>query len=149
MALTLRPQFLRIGTLGRGARSTRRPFGVYIIALLQAFNAIAYAAGVFTDFQAPVTTLGPADAPDIVAALMLGAGLLVALGLLLLKRWAWVATMLWVGAAMAAELYLYLRGEDTNYVVMLVSVAQVFYLNLSDVQACFGGRPETGTPRNE
>jgi len=143
MALTLPPQFLRIRALDRGARAVRRPFGVYVIALLQAFNAIAYAAGVFTDFQAPVTTVGPADVPDIVAALMLAAGLIVALGLLMLKRWAWVLTMLWVGAAMAAELVLYLRGEDVNYVVMLVSVAQVFYLNLSDVQACFGDPSRT------
>ena len=64
-------------------------------------------------------------------------GLAVAAGLLLLKRAAWVLTMLWVGLVMGAELSLYLRGEDANYVVMLVSIAQVFYLNLADVQGAF------------
>ena len=149
MALTSFPrQFLRFKTLDARAREVRRrPFGVYVIALLQALNAIAYAAGVFAGIEPPVITTGPEEAPETVAMLMMIGGLAVGIGLLMLKRWAWVATMLWVGAIMAVELSLYLRGEAANYGVMAVSVAQVFYLNLSDVQASFGGRkrPEAYT----
>jgi hypothetical protein len=144
MALTLPPQLLPFRTADRAARTARRrPFGVYVVALLQAINAIAYAAGVLTGFEPPITTAGPTDAPDAVAVFMLVAGLGVSLGLVMLKRWAWIATMLWVGAVMAAELILYIRGDQANYVVMAVSVVKVLYLNLSDVQACFGGRNHT------
>jgi hypothetical protein len=141
MALTFPPQILRIHRVDQRARpARRRPFGVWVIALLQALNALGYALGIFTGIEPPVTTMGPQDLPEIVAGVMLAFGLVVALGLLMLKRWAWVATMLWVGAIMAGELSLYLRGEDANFFVMAISVAQVFYLNLSEVQACFEDR---------
>jgi hypothetical protein len=147
MALTFPPQILRLRTVDQRARpARRRPFGVWVIALLQALNALGYALGVFTGLQPPVTTIGPQDTPEMAAGMMLAFGLLVSVGLLLLKRWAWVATMLWVGVIMAAELSLYVRGEDANFFVMAVSVGQVFYLNLSEVQACFDGgkRAEAG-----
>jgi hypothetical protein len=77
---------------------------------------------------------------------MMLAGLIVAAGLVQLKRWAWVATMLWVGLNLAAELGFYFNGKDTNYLVLVVSIAQCFYLNLSDVQAAFQRRQEIRSP---
>jgi hypothetical protein len=54
--------------------------------------------------------------------------------------------MLWVGAIMAAELILFFRGDHPNYATMAISIAQVFYLNLSDVQVAFGRRPTRAEP---
>jgi hypothetical protein len=72
-------------------------------------------------------------------------GLVVAFGLLRLRRWAWAATMLWVGLIMAEQLTFYFKGEDANYVVMAVSIVQVFYLNFSEVQGAFARRQTVET----
>jgi hypothetical protein len=77
---------------------------------------------------------------DGLAAVLMVVGLVIAAGLLLLRRWAWVGTMLWVGATLAGELLLFFTGGDANFVVVALSVAQVFYLNLSDVQGAFARR---------
>jgi hypothetical protein len=134
-------QVLHATTSPTGSSGLRkRPFGVYIIVLLQALNAVTHGAGVISGIEDPVVATITEQASEAVATALMIVGLGVAIGLLLLKRWAWVATMLWVGAAMAAELLLYFRGDDANYGVMAISVAQVLYLNLSDVQAAFGRR---------
>jgi hypothetical protein len=127
------------------ASARRRPFGVYAIALLQALNAITHGAGVVLGLEDHLVVSAATIASDAFAALYMVVGIAVAAGLLLLKRWAWVATMLWVGGIMAAELVLYFRNDDPNYAVMALSVAQVFYLNLSDVQGAFARR----RPANE
>ncbi|HEY7269329.1 MAG TPA: hypothetical protein VH951_05850 [Dehalococcoidia bacterium] len=122
-----------------GARS-RRPFGVYVVALLQGWNALAHGFGVVIGAEDRVIGgMGRFEGDAVALAVML-AGLGVAVGLVLLKRWAWVATMIWAGALMAVEMSVYFSGRDANYLVMALSVAQVFYLNLSEVQAAFGRR---------
>jgi len=126
----------------RGAEDVaERPFGVYVIALLQVVSAITHASGVLAGLEASI--LGNLDDLSTTAyALLLSvSGLIVAFGLLRLRRWAWVVTMLWVGLIMAEQLVLYFEGEDTNYVLMAVSIVQVFYLNLSDVQSAFARQP--------
>ena len=50
--------------------------------------------------------------------------------------------MIWVGVVMGLSLLAYFRGNP-SYVVMLLSVLQVFYLNQSDVQRVFS-RPTAG-----
>ena len=115
----------------------KRPFGIYVIAALQALNALATGLRAVGVVNTPETG-GVDDAfSGSLAVLMMLAGLIVAAGLVQLKRWAWVATMLWVGLNLAAELGFYFNGKDTNYLVLVVSIAQCFYLNLSDVQAAF------------
>jgi hypothetical protein len=134
------------GSAPEPARGRRRPFGVYIIALLQTVNAVSHGSGVISGVEDPLISTITDAASNTVATVLMVTGLLVATGLLLLKRWAWVATMLWVGAIMATELILFFRGDDPNYAVMAISIAQVFYLNLSDVQVAFGRRPATADP---
>ena len=135
-----------LGAAPAPARKRRRPFGVYVIVLLQTFNAISHGSGVIGGVEDPLISTITDAASDTVATVIMVIGLVVAAGLLLLKRWAWVATMLWVGAIMAAELVLFFRGDDPNYVTMAISIAQVFYLNLSDVQVAFGRRPARADP---
>ncbi len=120
----------------------RLPFGVYVVALLQALNAIGHGAGVVSGLEDRLIASSTRTEGEGIAIAVMTAGLAVAIGLLMLKRWAWVATMLWVGAAMAAELVLYFRGDQANYIVMALSLGQVLYLNLSDVQGAFE-RPRT------
>jgi hypothetical protein len=66
------------------------------------------------------------------------AGLVIAAGLLLLKRWAWVATILWAGTVIAFQLIAYAGREDVSYPMLAMSVAQVFYLTLPEVQRACG-----------
>jgi hypothetical protein len=63
-------------------------------------------------------------------------GLITAVGLIRLDRWAWVATMLWVGFVLAVALVAYVQDQP-SYPVMVLSVLQVLYLNQSDVQRAF------------
>jgi hypothetical protein len=124
-----------------------RRFGIYAIALLQAVSAGSHATGILAGLDASVFGGLDSFSTGAYALLIAAAGLVVAYGLLRLRRWAWVATMLWVGLAMAEQLLFYLRNEDTNYVVMAVSIIQVFYLNLSDVQAAFARTPAAEAAR--
>jgi hypothetical protein len=71
----------------------------------------------------------------VVAALLC----LVAAGMWLLRRSAWVATMLLVGALMVVELLRYARGSP-RYLLMVLCVLIVFYLNQRDVQGLFRRR---------
>jgi hypothetical protein len=122
------------------AHSARRPFGLYVIAGLQALNALSHGFGVLTGLEDAIVEGIPGIDSQLIGAVVAVVGLVVAAGLLLLARWAWVAAMLWVGLIMVVEIVLYWRGEDANYVVMAISVLQVFYLNQSDVQAAFTKR---------
>jgi hypothetical protein len=117
---------LRATTASSGSSGLRkRPFGVYVVAALQVLNAVTHGAGVISGIEDPLVATITEQASEATATGLMIVGLGVAVGLLLLKRWAWVATMLWVGAAMAAELLLYFRGDEANYGVMAISVAQV------------------------
>ena len=120
----------------------RRPLGVTLVAIVQALNALATGAevlagrrGVPSEDTAVLVVAG--------SAIAIG-GLIVALGLWELQRWAWTATMIWVGAVMAIALSAYFEGSP-SYVVMVLSVLQVFYLNQSDVQRVFGAGQEEAT----
>ena len=129
-------------TAPEAAVTNKRPFGIYVIAALQALNALATGLRAVGIVNTPEVG-GVDDAfSGVLAVLMMLAGLVVAGGLLQLKRWAWVALMLWVGLNLAAELGFYFNGKETNYLVLVVSIAQCFYLNLSDVQAAFERRRE-------
>ena len=123
-----------------------RPFGVYVIALLQVLSAVSHASGVLAGLEASIFgDLDDSSAGAYALVLSIG-GLVVAFGLLRLRRWAWVVTMLWVGLIMAEQLAFYFKGEDANYVVMAVSIVQVFYLNLSEVQGAFARRQTVEAP---
>jgi hypothetical protein len=120
----------------------KRPFGIYVIAALQALNALASGLRAVGIVDTPQIGVIDETVSGSLATVVMIVGLVVAGGLLQLHRWAWVATMLFVGLNLAAELAFYFSGKDTNYTVLVISIAQVFYLNLSDVQAAFERRSE-------
>jgi hypothetical protein len=114
---------------------TRRPFGVTLIAVLQALNAITL--GLYLLLRRVDPNLIVREDPGYFGTILVLSGLIVAVGLWRLDRWAWVATMLWAGSSMASALIAYTQGNPTSHTVMALSVLQVFYLNLSDVQRAF------------
>jgi hypothetical protein len=119
----------------------KRPFGIRALSLLLLVLAGSLALDVWwggLDFPWPAA-LG---LPRAVTTRVLGSAFAVLLGLMaagiwLLQRAAWVATMLAVGALMVLELRWYASGTP-RYLLMALCVLIAFYLNLREVQALFG-----------
>jgi hypothetical protein len=107
-----------------------------MIALMQALAAPT--AGVSMFFAN--TAVGLSDLWERIsgaAVSLLGLlGIVIAIGLWRLQRWAWVATMLWFGFTMAEALITYRAGES-QYGIMVLSIITVFYLNQRDVRLAF------------
>ncbi len=61
----------------------------------------------------------------------------VAVGMLLLRPWAWLAAVSLQGVILAWGLVTYFRG-DPHYLAMAVAVSLVLYLNLREVRRPFG-----------
>lgn len=118
--------------------SVERPFGVTVIAVLQALNAVAVvleiSVGRSDRFGAEGSDISLLGTGNILGAF----GLVNAYGLWRLQRWAWVTTMLWVGFVLLVSLLAYFDGRP-SYPVMALGVLQVLYLNQSRVQAAFQG----------
>jgi len=115
----------------------RRPHGVTLIALVQAVNAVTL--GFFlglAEFVDEIEVKLPEYYSPIGAAFLI-VGLVTALGLFFLQRWAWVATMLWAGLVLLLGLYARVTGETVSYFTLVVTIIQVFYLNLTEVQEAF------------
>lgn len=116
-----------------------RPIGVTLVALVQGVNALT------SGLEVAALERGLPTNEDVVLAVTGAAlgiwGLAVAVGLWRLQRWAWTATMIWVGVVMALALSAYWSG-NASYSVMVLSVLQVFYLNQSETQRAFLRRQE-------
>jgi hypothetical protein len=116
--------------------SPRRPFGVTVIATAMVANALIAAVRVYLngfDFE---QYLRPDAYFDLAGPLFGVLGIVFSIGLWRLRRWAWVAVMLWAGLNMTQALVSYFRG-DQQYVAMALSVVIVLYLNQREVQLAF------------
>jgi hypothetical protein len=113
-----------------------------LIAVLQFLNVVSIGLALAID-----RSYLPDNMEDDVVQVVAGAaivllGVVTVVGLWTLQRWAWAATMVWVGIGMAWALHSYFE-DDPNYSTMVLSLAQVFYLNQREVQRAFlGGRAE-------
>ena len=116
-----------------------RPFGVTIIAIVQLANSVVamLPTGITSDELRNM--FGDVSYLQIANPIFGILGVIVAVGLWRLRRWAWVAIMLWTGLNMAAALHAYWIGNP-YYLSMALSVIQVFYLNMREVQVAFLGR---------
>lgn len=132
-------------------RTTRpgRPFGVTAIVILLVASAVVSVGSGLLTLQSimsgsPVSVEAlPQPAIVLFGALALtvlegAADMVAAIGLLKLRRWAWVLVMLLVGYGMADNLWRYFSGGGAAYTEMLLDVVIVFYLNQRDVQRAFG-----------
>ena len=67
---------------------------------------------------------------------VLGASILLGIGLLADRRWAWVGAIVMSGLSLAFALGAWWDGRPA-YVSMLINVIAVFYLNQREVRAYF------------
>ena len=116
-----------------------KPRGLYALAGAQALSSILLAAGSASGFE---SSLGDSQTESLgmVVALM---GLVLAAGILLTASWARLVTLVWISVLMALQLALYTR-DDSNYLVMALSLVQVVYLNQPDVKRALAARPPAG-----
>lgn len=115
----------------------RRPRGVTIIALMLVGQAIVWAATDTLYFsELPSLRLPAAGTSGFIIALA-GLNLVIAVGMLLLRSWAWLAAMTVQGISLAGGLWAYYRGTP-DFIIMGTSVLVVLYLNLREVRRPFG-----------
>jgi hypothetical protein len=127
-----------------------RPLGVVILALIHVLVAtfgLLALAGVEglqpgTGRAILLETLG--DLAPLYAVIAV-TGILVAIGLWRLDRWAWYAAMAFTGIGLAWQLLLYVGGHQ-SYLYMLVYVIEAFYLNQRDVKRVFQAEVERAAP---
>lgn len=65
-------------------------------------------------------------------------GVIIALALLGMRSWAWLAAICLQGVGLASALYSFFRGRP-NYFGMLIGILLVLYLNQREVRAAFRG----------
>lgn len=126
------------------ATKRRRPFGVYAIILLLLLSILSvYLEEVRTQGGGLIGGLLP-NGLDLTRNKAISTSVtvvyaLLVIGLLALRRWAWVAGMVLVGVGLGFNIWLYFRGNP-QYPNMLLEVVLVFYLNQRDVQQAFRRR---------
>lgn len=132
----------------------KRPFGIVVVILLEIvialiglfFYGLMFYMGRSDLILAPVSNVYNSlydfqDWLDIVRLLSTPILFIIAYGLWKYKRWAWVATMAYVGIGMSGQLWAHFFGKP-DYLYMLMDVLIVFYLNQSDVQKIFSEAPK-------
>lgn len=125
------------------ARS-KRPFGVYAIIVLLVLRMVT----VTLEFELVRNELVLLRLPGL-SSDMVNTGIIVVtavgitaicIGLFLLKRWAWIATMILIGSNLLVAIVSYFSGNQP-FAAMLLDVLSVFYLNQQGVQAAFERQP--------
>lgn len=118
-------------------RERNRPFGVTAIAFLQVVISVValYRWWLSDPLDASVTErevyLSTA------AAALAVIGLIVAVGLLAILRWAWPLALFLLSVQLAVGLWAYYHNHPT-YDTMFLSAVSIFYLNSRDVRETYG-----------
>lgn len=127
-------------------KARRRPFGLYMIAVLQAAIAGLLALALLgTEVILPYLKVLVKNPFFYSWAgwVLVGFLALAILGLLGLKRWGWVLTMILTGVGLSLSIWNYFQGTP-NYIGLVLYVALVFYLNQREVQAAFQHKRNSG-----
>jgi len=133
---------------------SRYPLGVIVVAAIALFRSISIVADL-TEAQregvlgwiaksGPLPDMPPGTDIHLLATAVLAglliASVLVVVGLVLRKRWAWVLAIIASGAILALDLGWWFSG-DPRYASMLLNSIAVFYLNQRDVRLALRGGP--------
>lgn len=120
---------------------------LFVVRLVQVFQPLV-AVHVFEEgLDRPLiqglhlTPLGSAAATSAVYLLASLIGIIVLIGFLRLRRWAWVILMAWTGSSLAIGLIEYFYSNP-NYLVMASNVVIALALNQVEVQTIFQVRIE-------
>jgi hypothetical protein len=133
----------------------RRPLEVFVVVLIAVVAVVVYlirAALIFNNlgvlengipeglFQGyTLSETGGQIAFGFFYIFVSFAALVIAIGLLWMRRWSWVAFMVWAGFNMVIGLLRLLYGAPkSNYLYLFLSVVVVFILNQAEVQRVFG-----------
>jgi hypothetical protein len=132
----------QFGAPKAGRRSIgRRPLGIVLLALIHVLAAtlgllaLAGVAAVQPGSGRAILFEALGDLTPVYAAIS-AAGILIAIGLWRLSRWAWYAAMVFTGVGLAWQILLYLHGHQ-SYLYMLIYVVEAFYLNQREVKRVF------------
>ncbi len=131
---------------------SRYPLGVLVIAVITALRCVTISAGLLdiqgTDFadwlraSSPLPEFAHGSSFEVIASVLLVgllvASVLVVIGLLARRQWAWVLAIVSSGVILAIDLGWWWSG-DARYSSMLLNVIAVFYLNQRDVRLALRG----------
>jgi hypothetical protein len=136
----------------------RYPLGVIVVIVIAVLRCITI-VGTFVGLQndggpidwiigsSPVPELAPGSELGLVAKVILigilAASVLIVIGLLARRRWAWVLAIVTSGFILAIDLGWWFSSEP-RYISMLLNVIAVFYLNQRDVRLSLRGEPVDG-----
>jgi hypothetical protein len=111
-------------------------------------GVLALAVGIYHVVDGAIELSRGGDRSQLTgAAIELALGLLaivIALGALRVRRWAWTAFMAWAAIGLTHQLIRHFFFEDPNYLSMALNTVAVLALTPLDVQIAFGVR----LPRN-
>jgi len=130
-------------------KDNRRPFGLNIIIVLQLALAIFLILALLGN-QGISSYLRLLVRNPIFYSwagwVLVGFLVLAVIGLLLLRRWGWILTMILTGIFLFLTIWSYFQGSP-NFVAMVIDLVIVFYLNQRDVQAPFERHESAGGVR--
>jgi hypothetical protein len=123
------------------ATASKRPLAVTIVA------ALAFAGGVYYLVSGGIALADAYGGDDdrlfegIVEIVFGTFALLISLGAIGMRRWAWQAYMTWAVVGLTVQILRHFFYDGANYVAMAVNTFAVFALTPRDVQIAFGVRP--------
>ena len=123
----------------------RRPFGLYFIIGLQLIIAISLSLALLGEVNIATYLKVLVQNPIFytwMGWVLIGFLTLAVIGLLLLKRWGWILTMIMTGIGLSLSIWSYFSGTP-RYIPMLIYIVIVFYLNQRDVQSPFLNKPKS------
>jgi hypothetical protein len=121
------------------APARRRPFGLYVVAALRLLHAAQLALIGLGLGNFGIRTIPFAEVTDnsVLRTFYLASALIIVIGivgLLAMRRWGWVLTMLLVGFGLMYELVQVYRGRPDDLALLTLVIA-AFYLNQRSVRA--------------
>ena len=124
---------------------------LFLVRLYQVFEPLAPMHVLDEGFRRPlivgfhITPFGNAVLVSASYLLQVLGGIVVLIGFLRVRRWAWVVLMAWTGLSLCIALIDYFYSRP-NYVVMASDVIIALALSQSDVQRIFGIRMDPDDP---
>ena len=125
---------------------------LFVVRLIQVFEPLIEMQVLERGLHSPLTQgmrITPLGSAVITSAVYMFAslvGIIVLIGFLRLRRWAWVILMAWTGASLTVGLIDYFYSNP-NFLVMASNAVIALALNQVEVQRIFHIRIETGEQR--
>ncbi len=124
---------------------------LFVVRLYQVIEPLVRMHVLAEGFNAPLlsgyrlTVLGGEMVTSAWYLVQVLAGIVVLIGFLRVRRWAWVMLMVWTGFSLCIALINYFSSH-ANYVVMASDVIIALALSQSEVQRIFGIRMDPNEP---